>query len=1137
MSMPQTDWQKVRDLFNEALRRNTDDRTVFLEIACAGHPFLRAEVESLLSSHERSSSFLEVPALGSNSGETFSWRLANGSRLSHFTIIEPIAAGGMGEVYLAEDEKLRRRVALKVLPSDVLGDESRLIRFQREASAVSALNHPNILTIFEFENTDGIHFFASEYVKGVTLRERLDSGPLSVATALDIARQIASALAAAHEAGVVHRDIKPENLMIRDDGLVKVLDFGLAKQRQKFISGETATTLSSGFSLPGMIMGTVSYMSPEQSRGTRVDHRSDIFSLGFVLYEMLTGMAPFRGETASDVIAEILQSAPRPPSRFNSRLPKELDQIVLETLEKDPKARFQSALDLNARLTFLIRQVELDGVVNDNATRHNVSKDSGELAPRISESAYATSGAELAPLIGRETELAKLTDLLVTQSRRLITLTGIGGTGKTRLAYELCRRLEDKFSDGYSFVRLSELREPTLVPNVVAQQMRIQEIIGQPICQTLEDHLRTKNQLLVLDNFEQVIDAAPFVSELLVSCPKLSIVVTSRERLRLQSETECTVPPLPIPNDEAGLEVADLATFGSVQLFVERARHVDPGFEITSQNAPEVGRICSMLDGLPLAIELAAARTRVFSTATILENLQARLAFLTGGAIDLPERQQTMRAAVDWSYDLLNDEEKRLFRRLSVFGCRFTTGAAEAVAYGSIDGTVKDRGTATGKIEFLDTFASLTDKSLLIRRRRPDGETSYGLLEIVREYAESVLDDEDDADTIRRRHALFYLDVAEKAEPHLQSIDSARWIRQLDEEYDNIRLALFWSIKNDPAIAARLVAAIRQFWLTRGRLTEGLNWASEVLRVAHDIPPETLWKVLTVCGNMSQFQGDVPSARDFYTKALAAARETGNKKYVAQSLRGVAATAYIQYDLSEANKLIQEAIDISRSIGDDFGLAAALARLGDISSIQGNTSAAREYTAESLAIFRRLGYLEGISAKLYNLGAIVFLDGDHELARQYFEEALHAAFELGEKINTRLIFDGFAALETERGELGRAARLSGVAESLGTTIGYAIEPAEQVFRDTYLGKLKKAMPLEEFQAEHQVGKRLSPYEAQELLSDSSTGSAIAAASSDDFVVSANSGVRLISNRRELVILLSVLIGIAIILIIVYFGLR
>lgn len=1089
--MPDQDWKKVKDLFNEALRYSSDARTAFLDGACSGDLELRTEVESLLQSLKEARSFLEMPVIGESARRGDPWQLESGCKLTHYKILEPIGSGGMGEVYLAEDESLGRQVALKVLPRDVLADENRLGRFQREANAVSALNHPNILTIFEFAQEDNLHFFASEFIKGQTLRERMERGPLRVTETLEIAIQICSALGAAHEAGVIHRDIKPENLMIREDGYVKVLDFGLAKQIEKVASDEAKTTIAQRFSLPGMIMGTVSYMSPEQARGTRIDSRSDIFALGIVMYEMLTGKPPFRGETATDVIAELIQTDPPLPSSINWHVPTSLDEIVEQAIEKDPSKRFQSAKELLDSLKRLLKRIELDAEV-----RHTVISDPGQRktvtisAEQIAEASGSQADSylpDLTPLIGREDEIAQLIDLIVNQQKRLVTLTGIGGTGKTRLAQELCRRVVKEFKDGFVFLRLAEIHDAALVPAVIAQQLRVQEIIGRPIVESVRDFIKDKQILMVLDNFEQIMNAAPFVADLINSSRDLMIIVTSRERLHLQAETEFNVSPLPVPDEDKQVNPEELAKIDSVQLFVHRSRHANSSFRLTEENAGQVAKICSMLDGLPLAIELAAARTRLFSLSMIIEKLEARLVFLTGGAIDLPKRQQTMRAAVDWSYDLLNEEEKRLFRRLSVFACRFSVVAAETIASGlpGDASTIDEDDT----VKFLDRFGSLADKSLLVRRQHPGGDISFCLLELVREYAEVKLETDDDADEIRRRHAYYYLSIAEEAEPHLQTKDTAKWIHKLDGEYENIRLALIWSIKKEPEIAARIAAAIRHFWLIRGHLTEGLAWAEEILALDPDIPNEIKWKILTVCGNIGQFQGNIRKAHTFYDEALTAARQTGNRKLIAQSLRGVGALAYLQYDFITARDLIDEAIRLSREMSDDFGLAAALARLGDISNVEGDTSTARKLTSESLEIFRRIGYSEGVSAKLYNLGAIVFLDGDHEFARQCFEEAHIAAMELGEKINTRLIFDGFAALATEQGDYVRAAKLSGVADSIGATIGYSIEPAEQKFRDAYLGRLKAAMPRDEFQAEHEAGRDLSTDEARKLayvLSESAT---------------------------------------------------
>lgn len=347
--MAPKNWQQVKNTFHDALRLESGERGPFLDKACSGDIDFRIEVESLLISLAEAKSFLEQPIIGEIPTPDSAWRVNDGEIISHYRIVSPIASGGMGEVYLAEDEKLGRRVALKILPEAILADRNRLRRFRREAEVISALNHPNILTIFEFGDDHDVHFFASEFVKGETLRARLRKGRLSLHDALEIAMQIASALRAAHEAGVIHRDIKPENVMIRDDGYVKVLDFGLAKLTEQ-VSGDSVNATKEFLSQPGVIMGTVSYMSPEQARARSTDARSDLFSFGVVLFEMLTGHIPFAGETTPDVIAGIIQSEPRTASSYNGSVPDEMDRIIAKCLEKDRELRYQTAADLLADL-------------------------------------------------------------------------------------------------------------------------------------------------------------------------------------------------------------------------------------------------------------------------------------------------------------------------------------------------------------------------------------------------------------------------------------------------------------------------------------------------------------------------------------------------------------------------------------------------------------------------------------------------------------------------------------------------------------------------------------------------------------------------------------------------------------------
>lgn len=384
--MPGRDWKQVKSIFHEALRHDSGERDAFLDQACGGDIELRIEVESLLISLNEAKSFLETPLVKTSARSYDKWQLKDGDVVSHYRILERIGAGGMGEVYLAEDDKLHRRVALKFLPSSMVTDRERLRRFQREALAVSALNHPNILTIFEFDSTEGTYFLASEYVNGETLRARLKRERLNVEDAVDIAIQTASAIQAAHKAGVIHRDIKPENVMIREDGLVKVLDFGLAKvTAESPISPESRTQLLSN---PGTLMGTASYMSPEQVRIQPIDTRTDIFSFGVVLYEMLSGKQPFTGHTNTDVIAAILQKEPEELTLKDSGHPATLEAFVNKCLEKERTERYQTADELLSDLKALRKRLEALPPQPDRQEPPAASEESaGSITPKATNAA------------------------------------------------------------------------------------------------------------------------------------------------------------------------------------------------------------------------------------------------------------------------------------------------------------------------------------------------------------------------------------------------------------------------------------------------------------------------------------------------------------------------------------------------------------------------------------------------------------------------------------------------------------------------------------------------------------------------------------------------------------------------------
>jgi non-specific serine/threonine protein kinase len=1080
--MAERNWQQIKEIFYEALRHPTEERDAFLDKACGGDVGFRIEVESLLISLTEAKGFLEEPILGKAPKPRSDWLLAKDQEISHYKIIEPIGIGGMGEVYLAEDTSLRRRVALKILPEHLLASKERLRRFQREAEVVSTLNHPNILTVFEFGAAGDIHLLACEFVKGKTVRERLaNDGPFGVDETLDVSAQVASALQAAHDAGIIHRDIKPENVMIRDDGYVKVLDFGLAKLTEKVAADGKAETRMQVYSSPGLIMGTVAYMSPEQTRALPTDARSDLFSFGVLIYEMLTGTSPFKGETTTDVLAAIIQLDPPPLSQTVREIPPELDRIVAKSLEKERPDRYQTATEMLADIRELQKRLAIQKEIG--SIRHTSSAAETEILPDTL-TADSGDGESLiggrpgeASFIGRAKEIGELTALFRRDDVRLVTLTGIGGVGKTRLSREAARRLRPRFSDGIHFVELAAVKDPALFIPTLAHALALSESGPKKMEDALTEHLRDRTTLLVLDNFEQLIAAGPEIVRLLAVASGLKMLVTSREPLKLSAETEYPVSPLSMPPPGVNVSAKEIGEFEAVKLFVQSARKATPGFQLSDDDAASVAEICSRLDGLPLAIELAAARTKILSPSEILAKLENRLAILTGGSRDLPARQRTMRAAIEWSYELLNQDEKRVFAGLSVFACGFTFETAEMVI---------QRGSAIPpETDFLDVITSLTEKGLIVSLGRAGKEPRLRLLDVVREYASEELEAGSGAELMHLAHAEYYLRLAEQAEPHLKSADAVAWLTRLEQDHGNIRAALGWSLENRPAIAAQLGAAVRNLWTIHNHLNEGSNWLSRILERNEAIADGPRWKILTAYGAISQFQGAVGKARELYDEGLAIARRLNEPSQIAQSLRGLAALAYIQSDFASTRKHIDEALAICRAANDEFGIAASLARLGDVSFAEGDFKASSAFCEESLRILRRIGYKEGISAKLTTSALAAIALGEHRKARSYLVEAVAISLELDERINTGHIFDGFAALATELKDHCKAARLAGVAERTGASIGYALEPAERRFRDTYLSTLRKAMPAPEFEKEFSEGGSMSLREAQKLAVEES----------------------------------------------------
>jgi predicted ATPase/class 3 adenylate cyclase len=582
------------------------------------------------------------------------------------------------------------------------------------------------------------------------------------------------------------------------------------------------------------------------------------------------------------------------------------------------------------------------------------------------------------PFLGREGEVTRLGELLQREDVRLVTLTGPGGVGKTRLALQVAAELVEAFPDGAWFADLAPLADPALVPSAIASALGLREEGGRPLIQALKEHLSDKRLLLLLDNLEHLLPAAPQAGELLAACPGLTILATSRAPLRLRAEREIPVPPLALPDRAHPPPAACLTRYAAVRLFVERAVAARPDFAVDSDSASAVAELCVRLDGLPLAIELAAARVKLLPPQALLARLGRRLPVLTGGARDLPARQRTLRDAIAWSHDLLAPEQQALFRRLAVFAGGWTIEAAEAV------------GDPGGELDAFGGLAALVDGSLVRTAEAgggPDpGAPRFGMLETVREYGLERLAASGDEAAARRAHAEHVLALAEEAGPALAGGEEGAALARLEAEHDNVRAALAWALGGgDAALGLRLAGTVWAFWYLRGHFGEGRGWLGRAL---------------------------AGSGAGATTKAARA-----------QALRGAGVLAWAQGDYGPAAALLADALALYRELGDRRGIALTVGTLGAVAQEQGEHERAAALHAESLAAYRELGDKHRIARALGNLGVVARGAGDYARAAALHAESLALARELGDRRGVAATLANLAVVARERGDLGRAARL------------------------------------------------------------------------------------------------------------------
>ncbi len=703
-------------------------------------------------------------------------------------------------------------------------------------------------------------------------------------------------------------------------------------------------------------------------------------------------------------------------------------------------------------------------------------------------------------IIGREAEIAEIKSVLRESNKCLLTLTGAGGSGKTKLARTIADEMQTEFTGGVFFVELASVNQSEQVIGAIAQGLGVKESGEKLLLESLKDFLREREILLILDNFEQLLSAAHLLEELLESAENLKILVTSRTLLRLKFEQEKIVLPLNIPPPNSNLSAAELSEFSAVELFALRAQTAKSSFALNEENAPVIAEICNKLDGLPLAIELAAARVKLLSPQSILERLENSLKLLTGGAKDLPERQQTMRGTIRWSYDLLDEDEKDLFRRLAVFAGGFTVEAAEflsepsAVADGLtrqsglsvkiLDDKLQPLATAGGSDSVLDLLTSLIDKNLLVSKEQANGNVRLQMLEVVREFAVECLETSGEAENIWRRHSAFFLALAEEIEPLLLTEKVVKALEQFDAELENFRVALRWLLSREIEMMVRMTAALRQFWYNRCYLSEARQWLETALAKSDSVSNPIRFKLLNAISLVTRTQGDYAATRRASEESLAASREIKDLRQIILACHAVAGLEIRENNVAKARKLYEESLVISHELNDERQIAFSLSGLSNVLLNEGKTSAARPLLEEALIISRKMGFKFNLSTDLINLGAVNYYESDAEAAYQNFSESLAIAREIKSTAYISCCLDGFAAVAAISKKPEQAARLSGAAASLRESIGYEIESTERIFRDDYLKKVLNGLDYKSFTAAYQEGRNLDLNEAVELAESS-----------------------------------------------------
>ncbi|MEU1208371.1 protein kinase [Nocardia sp. NPDC005825] len=921
-----------------------------------------------------------------------------------FEDAEQIGHGGFGAVYRCRQVGLDRTVAVKVSAGEL--DEENRARFVREQRAMGRLTgHPNIVTVLEAGVTGGgrPYLVMPYYPDSLDARIRR-TGPLAVDDVLRIGAGIAEALEFAHRLGILHRDVKPGNILLTDAGEPALTDFGIARIAGGF---ETAT---------GVVTASPAFTAPEVLEGRTPTPAADVYGLGATLFCALTGHAAYERRSGEQVVAQFVRISTQPvPDLREHGIPADVSGIVESAMHRDPEQR-PSAADLGTA----IGQIQLR---RGYPVRRTASRNSPAAAREL-ESGPRTAGdhglpGELTSFVGRRAELTELKNRLT--ACRLVTLVGPGGVGKTRLALRAASATRRDFADGVSVIELAEVHDPSLVADVVAAAVGVRVDSSRPAQDLLVESLRSRETLLVVDNCEQIVDSVAELAEsLLRACPRVKILATSREPLDIGGETAQRLPPLAVPaRHEPALR--ELPKYDAVTLFSERAATVVPGFVPNERNKDAVVGICSRLDGLPLAIELAAARMRTMSPEQILQRLTDRFDLLTHGSRTAPTRQQTLSWCTDWSYELCTPAEQRLWARLSVFAGGFELDAVEFVC-----------GAETAPAELLDALSGLVDKSIVVREEH-EGAVRFRMLETVRDYGLAKLRESGEEADLLRRHRNWCLRLVLDAEADLISDRQLPWLNRVQHEEPNLRAALEFCesdhTEESAAAGLRTTSALYVFWSVRGQFGEGRRWIDRLL--AHPCAAATSDRVGAVYADISMaaMQRDLPRAVALLEQGHALV-EQDRTPWNEALISYAEGTLAIYLDEPErAVSCVGRAIAVFGSDSRSWLSVSALSDLGAAHARLGDIEQAIECYQRMLSITEAYGESLFRSLAVSALGLAVWQQGDRRRAQELQREAVRISRQVRGPINAALGLEALAWIVADSdGE--RAAVLMGAADEL-----------------------------------------------------------------------------------------------------------